>query len=273
MANTAAPETHLDRLSALLRQAETTTNEHEREAFMAAAQRLATLGAIDLEVARQHVPAAQRKEHPTVETISIGAAGSKGLATFCRLFMAIGRTNDLKFNVAHNSSYVVAFGFPSDIEATRTLYASIVVQMVQASNAYIASGEYKFERNWNTGRPVHGSTARISFQNSYAERIGARLRDARQAAVAERKAADDAVNAAAAVAPTAELSAPGVGLVLAKKTEEVDTFYAKTSRARGSWKGGSSNQSASAYRAGSSAADGARLSAPRALSGARGSLR
>ena len=42
----------LARIAALLRQAEGTDNTHEAEAFMAAAQRLATATSIDLAVAR-----------------------------------------------------------------------------------------------------------------------------------------------------------------------------------------------------------------------------
>ncbi len=44
----------LSRIAALLRQAENTDNAHEAEAFMAAAQRLATTTSIDLAVARAH---------------------------------------------------------------------------------------------------------------------------------------------------------------------------------------------------------------------------
>jgi hypothetical protein len=44
----------LARIAALLRQAEGTDNPHEAEAFMAAAQRLATATSIDLAVARAH---------------------------------------------------------------------------------------------------------------------------------------------------------------------------------------------------------------------------
>ena len=44
----------LARIAALLRQAEGTDNAHEAEAFMAAAQRLATATSIDLALARSH---------------------------------------------------------------------------------------------------------------------------------------------------------------------------------------------------------------------------
>ncbi len=44
----------LARIAALLRQAEGTDNTHEADAFMAAAQRLASATSIDLAVARSH---------------------------------------------------------------------------------------------------------------------------------------------------------------------------------------------------------------------------
>ncbi|HSA39693.1 MAG TPA: DUF2786 domain-containing protein, partial [Mycobacterium sp.] len=47
-----AEDKMLARIAALLRQAEGTDNPHEAEAFLAAAQRLATATAIDLAVAR-----------------------------------------------------------------------------------------------------------------------------------------------------------------------------------------------------------------------------
>ena len=51
----------LVRIAALLRQAEGTSNEHEADAFMQAAQRLATTLSIDLAVARAHT--AKREAH------------------------------------------------------------------------------------------------------------------------------------------------------------------------------------------------------------------
>ena len=57
----------LARIAALLRQAEGTDNAHEAEAFMAAAQRLATATSIDLAVARSH-------SHRTHQGADAGAA-------------------------------------------------------------------------------------------------------------------------------------------------------------------------------------------------------
>src|SRR4051795_8583919 len=176
----------LARIAALLRQAEGTDNEHEAEAFMAAAQRLATATSIDLAVARAHSARKERRAAPIAKRIEIGPSGKRALRTYVQLFLAIARANDITCDLASNSTYVIAYGFETDIEMCEALYASLVVQMVRASDAYLRSGAYRRETNyveeraWDGRRrtvrkPVHGITARISFQTSFAQRIGERL--------------------------------------------------------------------------------------------------
>ncbi len=130
----------LARIAALLRQAENTDNAHEAEAFMAAAQRLATTTSIDLAVARAHAATRTPAQVPMQRTITIGEAGTKGLRTYVQLFVVIAAANDVKCDVASNSTFVYAYGFAEDIDATHALYASLVVQMVKASDGYIATG-------------------------------------------------------------------------------------------------------------------------------------
>lgn len=277
----ATEDTLLVKIAALLRKAESTTDA-EAEALIAKAQQLSTMASIDIEMARRFVPAHERREAPIQKHIPIGPRGKMGLSTFCELFMAIGKVNDLKFLIAHNSTYVIAFGFPSDIETTEALYASIVVQMVQASDAYLRKGEYKNEKVWREFRnswgdkdwgykPVSGRTARIAFQEAYAYRIGARLREARAKAVAARETAERAAHrpvAALPEAPEEPVSETSVTLVLRAKTKEVEEFYQNRpgKKSRASWKGGSSRGSSShASGAGRSAADSARLGAYRRL--------
>ena len=79
----------LARIAALLRQAENTDNAHEAEAFMAAAQRLATTTSIDLAVARAHAATRTPAQAPVQRTITIGEAGTKGLRTYVQLFVVI----------------------------------------------------------------------------------------------------------------------------------------------------------------------------------------
>lgn len=252
---------YLTKLAALLRQAESTNNEHEAEAFMAAAQRLATATSIDLAVARSHAARQEQRFAPIAKRIEIGPPGKRALRTYVQLYLAIARANDLTCDLASNSTYVIAYGFENDIETCEALYASLVVQMVRASDTYLRSGAYRREAQyveqrgrdgrWRTVRkPVHGITARISFQTAFARRIGERL-------TAEREqATQEVLRQAAAEAPTGRT---GTELVLQEKALEISDFYSRTSTARGAWRGweGSGRSSTLAERAGRRAADAA----------------
>ena len=131
---------NLARIAALLRKAEGTDNEHEADAYLQAAQRLATLASVDLTVARAHTAQRELRATPCQRTITIGDAGKRGLRTYVLLFLAIGRANDLICDIARNSTMVFAYGFEPDIDAAEALYASLVVQMVRSSDGFIKSG-------------------------------------------------------------------------------------------------------------------------------------
>src|ERR1700732_4818337 len=166
----------LARIAALLRQAEGTDNAHEAEAFMTAAQRLATATSIELGVARSAAATRTKAQDPVQRTITIGNAGTKGLRTYVQLFAVIAAANDVKVDVASNSTFVYAYGFAEDIDASHALYASLVMQMVRASEAYISSGAH---------RPTPTITARINFQLAFGVRVGKRLSEAREEAQRE----------------------------------------------------------------------------------------
>ncbi|WP_375487620.1 DUF2786 domain-containing protein [uncultured Jatrophihabitans sp.] len=268
-------EKYLTKLAALLRQAESTTNSHEAEAFMAAAQRLATLTSIDLAVARAHTAREERRTIPVARRVEIGPAGKRALKTYVQLYLAIARANDLTCDLASNSTYVIAYGFETDVDVCQALYASLVVQMVRASDAYLRSGAYRREQTWGEQRddrgrvrvvrkPVHGSTARISFQTAFATRIGERLGEARTEATAETLRAQGALPSASA----------GTELALTEKALEVTDLYTRTSQARGSWRGwqGSGRSSTLAERAGRRAAVAARTPSSDALPAGRAAL-
>ena len=272
----------LSRIAALLRQAEGTDNEHEADAFMQAAQRLATTASIDLAVARAHADSKQARSAPTLQTVRIGEPGTRGLRTYVELFLAISRANDVTCDIARDSSTVYCYGFASDISTCEALYASLAVQMVRASDAYIKSGAYRSEtvgrlittrdewgrsrRRW-TEAPVRGTTARINFQQAYAHRIGSRLTEAREAAKAQRIAADQpATPSAAQDGRTVKTSTE---LVLRNKDIEIRDFYKASSKARGTWKGfrAQAGYSSHARMAGDRAAQQARLGDERAIGG------
>jgi hypothetical protein len=241
----------LARIAALLRQAEGTDNLHEAAAFMAAAQRLATATSIDLAIARAHSGTRTKAQMPVQRTITIGTAGTRGLRTYVQLFVMIASANDVKCDVASNSTFVFAYGFAEDIDASHALYASLVVQMVKASDAYIQSGAH---------RPTPTITARLNFQLAFGARIGQRLVQAREQA--EQEATQD------------RNGRPGTALALRDKDIELKDFYRQTSPARGTWRAASATAgySSAARRAGDRAGRRARLGPSPELSSARTAL-
>jgi len=276
---------NLARIAALLRKAEGTDNEHEADAYLQAAQRLATLASVDLAVARAHTSKREQRVAPTQRSVVIGEAGKRGLRTYVQLFLVISRANDLICDIARNSTRVFAYGFDSDIDAAEALYASLVVQMVRASDQFIKSGAHAEEmvarevqiqvpsafrsgrtvRRWVTeSRPVHATTARINFQQAFAERIGQRLLSARESARAEAVAADR---------PDAPASS-SVAVALRDREIELVAHYKSTSTARGSWSGSraTAGYSEASRRAGDRAGRLARLGGEREIGGSRAAL-
>jgi hypothetical protein len=241
----------LARVAALLRQAEGTDNVHEAEAFMAAAQRLATATSIDLAVARSHSDRRTKAQTPVQKTITIGKTGARGLRTYVQLFVLIANANDVKCDIASNSTFVYAYGFAEDIDASHALYASLVMQMVRASQAYIGSGQH---------RPTPSITARINFQLAFGTRVGKRLAQAREQARRE--------------ATKSKSSRLGTAIVLRDKDIELKDFYRETSAARGTWRATSATAgySSSARRAGDRAGRRARLGSSPEFAGARSAL-
>ena len=251
----------LTRIGGLLRQAESTDNPHEAEAFMEAAQRLATATSIDLAVARSHTSAREKRTAPTQRVVGIGEPGKKGLKTYVHLFVAIAAANDVTCDVARSSTQVFAYGFESDIDTCEALYSSLLVQMVRASDLYIKSGAYRNETAVRTvvetiGRRrykrqetvvVAAVTARLNFQTAFAARIGTRLasvkKEAEKAAVGHEK------------------PDTGTALVLRDKEIELRDYYSSQSTARGTWRGQSAGAgySQGARRAGDRAGRSARL--------------
>ncbi|MCF8589699.1 DUF2786 domain-containing protein [Gordonia liuliyuniae] len=265
----------LTRIAGLLRQAEGTDNEHEAEAFMAAAQRLATASSIDLALARAHDRSTRTATTPITRQVSIGEKGKRGLKTYVQLFVQIARANDLTVDVASNSTFVIAYGFEVDIDTTEALYTSLVIQMVAASDAYLKSGTYKretarqvvtvgdgyFRRRAVAEKPLSPITARLNFQSGFAERIGARLVRARDEQRAEAVAAETTAAGSTEVA-------------LRDKEVEIRDFYRHSSSARGTWRPSSarSGYSVAARQAGDQAGRRARIGADHTLPGARGAI-
>lgn len=250
----------LARIAALLRKAEGTDNDHEADAYLQAAQRLASAAAIDLAVARAHGADGGRPVRPIQREVHIGEAGKRGLRTYVELYLAIAGPNDVRCDVARNSTRVFAYGFATDVDTVDALYRSLLVQMVRASDEFIRSGAYTVERvrrysrarrRWSTG-PVSAITARLSFQRAFAARIARRLDEARDQAVRSARGTH---------------TASGVELAVRAKEVQVADHYRQHSTARGRWQGSavSAGYSEHASRAGDRAGRRARIGASREI--------
>ena len=256
----------LAKLAKVLRQAERAANEHEREAFLSKAQALATRHSIALAVARAHTAKEEGREQPVVESYRIGERGKKGLARYVRLLLNVAHANDLKCTISHDSTAVHLHGFPSDIAVTRALYESLLVQMVADCERYLRSPHRDQEERWDARRrryvlqPVATITARLAFYEAYAWRIGERLDEARQDALADAGAVD-------APAATSDETA----LALRQKEVDVHDFFAEALRrnnVRGTWTADRRTSMTAAPEAaseGARAAERARISDEKAL--------
>ncbi|MFT4298947.1 MAG: DUF2786 domain-containing protein [Aeromicrobium sp.] len=218
----------LDKVGKLLRHAEGASTPAERDAFFAKAQQLATTHSIELAVARAAV-ADRSAETPTFEPVRLGHRGQQSNVRFIELMVAITRANDLRCSIRSDNTGVTLYGFGSDIDVAKTLYMSLVVQMVADADAYLRSGAH---------RPTHGRTARAAFYQGWTARIEQRLREARRAAQVSAGVSDDPQ------APGAARTAAGNprALALIAKEVEVSDYYAAMRRQHGvsgTWRGSS----------------------------------
>jgi hypothetical protein len=278
------------KIAKILNQAENAGTNAEAEVFMRKAQELATTYSVDLAKAR-HMTIAKERTVPVVRTITMGVRGTKGLNTLVRLFQGIAEVNDIKFNIARNSTYVIAFGFEEDIDVAEALFTSLSVQMAAAAAEYRKTGEWKKDtrtvggrwiyRNKVTGKqisrteyeryywhndiveewvgreekPVSWLTARLDFQQSFARRVGSRLAQAKFDAMEKVHASEMLQGSEQAKGDV------GYALVLVEKKEAVANLYKEKSNARGSYRGGWSGGGAyTSSRAGSAAGANARIS-------------
>lgn len=212
------------KIGKLLRQAEGTSNEHERDAFLARAQSLATRHSVALAVARASVARTEQRETPVFERIVLGESGKRSLARYVQLMSVVRAANDLSMTISGGNTAVTLYGFASDIEVTKALYASLVVQMIADGDRYLRSGAHRAEA-------VHGATARAAFYEAWTARVGQRLREARERQVRETVAAERA--AAGSARTSTELA------IRAKEIEVVDFFQGKMREhnVRGTWRG------------------------------------
>ena len=259
--------TKLELIAKLLKMAERSQNTEESAAFMAKAQALASEHSIDLTIARQHAARDERApvRIPEVRNIRLGKAGTRGLFTLVTLMTGITKANDVKMNIAHDSTYVICYGFSEDLDMCERFLEFLLPQMQRDWLSYKRSDQYVIDQNsnkdgwgWSFDRkPVSGLTLRLSFQEGWSNTISRRMRAAALDKRMERIAADT----------PAPNSSSSTELAIRNKELEVASFYKRRSNARGSYRGGASFSSHSgAYTSGRSAAEKARLGGERAIS-------
>ena len=206
-------------ISALLIKAERTDNPHEADAYLMKAQALATMASIDIAAARARKLADEKPTSPVTRTVSIGDKGKRANTHLISLFVAIAHNNFAIVDVASDSTYVVAYGMPQDLDATHTLFASLSVQMATSAQRYLEKNEWKSDtyrtRSRRTGLPVKKpftrQTARAAFYRAYVARIDERLQQARETAVRSR---DESRG-----------NEPSAALVLRESEAEVRAFH------------------------------------------------
>lgn len=241
---------------------------------MAGAQRLATLAAIDLQVARSYKPLHERPKSLIVESVDIGPKRKVGLRTYVRLFVAVARPNDVRVTVATDNTRVFAHGYDHDVAVLRCLYPSLLVQMVAASDSYVRNGSWRegyYTDRHGVRRLVTARQARISFQESYAETIESRLFAARQDTILTFGASPDEANGPSTSNSSDGASQRRAQLALVDKSAEVERFFRSKVATRSSWRQAVA-VSRTAARAGSAAGRKAVLSSPNALGSSKGYL-
>jgi hypothetical protein len=254
----------MNKIGALLMKAEGTDNEHEKNAYLSKAQSLATLASIDLEVARQRQVVKTERETPIKKHISLFDRydKSRNKSAFVFLMLGIGEVNDLAFDIAHDSTYVIAYGYPSDIAVTEALYAMLSAQMVRDAENYLKTGEHRKEtvkvwsdKYWDTiSKPLDGRVARRSFYDGFRTTVKNRLYTARKESIQEYQTVNETT---------------GTDLVLVNKAEVVREFRKENTNARGSYRGSSSGGRNGGYSAGQAAGARANIGGNAGIGGKR----
>ena len=234
-------ETIAQRIVKLLAKAEGASTPEEAETFFDAAARLQAKHAIDEMMLAKARGQADPDKLGTKDFVLEGIYAKAHRMTIHYLAKAMGMESiELSGYLGPKKKLVRVHGFDSDLTQFEILYTSLLIQETRALRAWIDDQDvYPFMT------AAEKFQARKSFIIGFGEGASKQVREARQAAVADKEK---------------ESGEPGVGLVLAdRKTQvsrEFDNTYGRTTKGRGTKINGSAHGSGRA--AGSRADVGSR---------------
>lgn len=237
----------IERIAKLLNKAENAATVHEAQVYFDKAQALATAHSLSLAKARLHAAPQTAAATVTNRTISVGEPRRHANRHLVRLFAVVGQVNGLTVDVAHNSTYVVAYGYAGDIDSAELLWSRIATQMVRFGEAFLATGTWRRDQRIlvrhgrRTVAAMTRQTARSTYYEAFIDQIHERLTAAHTQALA--------------VDQTNGGTGTSNAVALRNRDQEVADYYRKASSARGSWNG---HRSAVRGRPGSSSRAGAR---------------
>lgn len=233
-------ESTLDKISKLLRQAEGTDNEHERDTFFAAAQAMATRYEVELETLRQRTENREARAVPIVKRVEMGQKGDRGAGAYTTLFVSLANANGM--DVIHSNAWVDVFGMPSDLDYLEALYSVLSIQMVEDCVHYID------EESW-VGETTKRDAQR-SFYDGFASRVAQRLRETRDQTLRDLSRETDGNSA----------------MVLVSKQREVKEMYWNVARNYSYRSHRQNGNHRSSMQAGWQSGNQARMSGHRAVS-------
>jgi hypothetical protein len=160
-----SPTPIIEKIQLLLNKADRTDNEHESEAFYAAAQKLMQRHAVE----ESMLPGNEQKKEKIVKVVIVVKKRDEIGSAKQILLSGIARANRCRIVIAKNSGQgeVWVFGYESDTEFVHMLYLSVLIQYATARN-----------RGW---KEYQGPESRYlwvnAFAQGYARRVGVRLQE------------------------------------------------------------------------------------------------
>ena len=164
----------LNRVRALLAQAESTNFEAEAETFTAKAQELMTRHAIDMAMVSA---SSRRSEQPITIRVPVDEPYVDAKSLLLQLVAESSRCRAV-FHPRFAMSSVI--GFAGDLTATQTLFTSLLVQAQVAMQATATSAP--------PGTRTRSRSFRSAFLNAYAHRIAERLAEVNARVMADAEA-------------------------------------------------------------------------------------